>query len=136
MGAEYKSVDEFARKAKAAFGKIRGVYPGLKLDHAKGVLILRPSPTAAPLCDREHYNIKDSSQGASFFSISQTTRRSDANGRPKYVTAFSFLVGGPTLRTRGQQGEWLIVGRLHLEVCRERENPWNVLPRLRPNSGG
>jgi hypothetical protein len=48
MGSEYKSVDEFARKAKAAFRKIRGVYPGLKLDYAKGGLILRPSPTAIP----------------------------------------------------------------------------------------
>ncbi len=46
MGAEYKSVDEFARKAKAAFRKIRAVYPGLRLDYAKGGLVLRPSPTA------------------------------------------------------------------------------------------
>jgi Plasmid encoded RepA protein len=48
MGAEYKSVDEFARKAKAAFRKIRGVYPGLKLDYAKGGLMLCPSLTAIP----------------------------------------------------------------------------------------
>jgi hypothetical protein len=39
---------QFARKAKAAFGKIRGVYPGLKLNYAKGGLMLRPSPTAVP----------------------------------------------------------------------------------------
>jgi hypothetical protein len=48
MGSEYKSVDEFARKAKASFRKIRSVYPGLKLDYAKGGLMLRPSPTAVP----------------------------------------------------------------------------------------
>ncbi len=46
MGAEYKNADEFARKAKTTFRKIKAVYPALKLDFAKGGLVLHPSRTA------------------------------------------------------------------------------------------
>ena len=46
MGTEYKNVDEFARKARAAFRTIRSQYAGLKLDFAKGGLVLHPSLTA------------------------------------------------------------------------------------------
>lgn len=46
MGSEYKSEKEFARKAKGALRKIRAVYPALKLDFAKGGLVLHPSLTA------------------------------------------------------------------------------------------
>jgi hypothetical protein len=46
MGSEYKTVDEFARNVKMALRKIRVVYPGLKLDYAKGGFTLRPSLTA------------------------------------------------------------------------------------------
>jgi hypothetical protein len=46
MGSEYKDIDNFVRKAKASFRKIRAVYPALKLDYAKGGLILHPSRTA------------------------------------------------------------------------------------------
>jgi hypothetical protein len=46
MGSEYKSEKEFARKAKAALRKICAAYPALKLDFAKGGLVLRPSLTA------------------------------------------------------------------------------------------
>jgi hypothetical protein len=46
MGAEYNSEKEFARKAKAALLKIKAVYPALKLDFAKGGIVLHPSLTA------------------------------------------------------------------------------------------
>jgi hypothetical protein len=46
MGSEYKNVDEFARNPKAALHKIRAAYPALKLNYAKGGLILHPSATA------------------------------------------------------------------------------------------
>jgi len=46
MCAAYKNPKEFARKAKAAFGKIRAAYPGLKLTYAKGGMVLHPSLTA------------------------------------------------------------------------------------------
>jgi hypothetical protein len=46
MGAEYKSEKEFARYAKAALRKIRAVYPALKVDFAKGGMVLHPSRTA------------------------------------------------------------------------------------------
>jgi Plasmid encoded RepA protein len=46
MGSEYKSEKEFARKASAALRKIRACYPALKLDFAKGGLVLHPSLTA------------------------------------------------------------------------------------------
>ena len=46
MGSEYSDIDNFVRKAKAALRKIRLAYPALKLDYAKGGLILHPSRTA------------------------------------------------------------------------------------------
>jgi hypothetical protein len=53
MGAEYKSEKEFARYAKGALRKIRAVYPALKLDFAKGGIVLHPSRTAiAPAAKR------------------------------------------------------------------------------------
>jgi hypothetical protein len=46
MGSEYKNVDEFARKAKAALLKIRAVYPALKLEFTDGGFFLKPSGTS------------------------------------------------------------------------------------------
>ncbi|MBV9771692.1 MAG: hypothetical protein JOZ32_19125 [Bryobacterales bacterium] len=46
MGSEYKSSDDFVKYAKAAFRKIQAAYPALKLNYAKGGLLLHPSPTA------------------------------------------------------------------------------------------
>ena len=46
MGSEYKSEKEFARKASGALRKIRACYPALKLEFAKGGLVLHPSLTA------------------------------------------------------------------------------------------
>jgi hypothetical protein len=46
IGGEYDRLDNFVQKAKAALRKIRAAYPALKLDYAKGGLILHPSRTA------------------------------------------------------------------------------------------
>lgn len=46
MGAEYKDSKDFAKNVKKAFGKIRAVYPGLKISYAKGGMLLHPSLTA------------------------------------------------------------------------------------------
>jgi hypothetical protein len=46
MGGEYKETRNFVSKAKAAFRKIQAAYPGLKLNYAKGGMILHPSLTA------------------------------------------------------------------------------------------
>jgi hypothetical protein len=46
MGGEYDRLDNFVQKAKAALRKIRAAYPALKLNYAKGGLILHPSRTA------------------------------------------------------------------------------------------
>jgi hypothetical protein len=43
IGTDYREVDEFARKAKLAFRKIRIVYPALKLQMSKGGFFLLPS---------------------------------------------------------------------------------------------
>jgi Plasmid encoded RepA protein len=46
IGTDYREVDEFARKAKQAFQKIRIVYPALNLQMGKGGFYLHPSPPA------------------------------------------------------------------------------------------
>jgi hypothetical protein len=48
MGGEYERTRDFARKARAAFRKVRQFYPGLKIAYVKGGLMLHPSPTAIP----------------------------------------------------------------------------------------
>lgn len=49
MGGEYERPDNFVGKAKAAFRKIRAVYPGVNLKYRKGGLVLEPSRTAVPV---------------------------------------------------------------------------------------
>lgn len=46
MGGDYERAGNFVQKAKVALSKIRAVYPALKLDYAKGGLVLHPSLTA------------------------------------------------------------------------------------------
>jgi len=53
MGSEYSDIDNFVRKAKAALRKIRAAYPALKLNYAKGGLILHPSRTAIAPASRQ-----------------------------------------------------------------------------------
>jgi hypothetical protein len=48
VGSEYGDVKNFKRKAKAALGKIRALYPGLKLEWRSGGFTLYPSPTSVP----------------------------------------------------------------------------------------
>lgn len=53
MGAEYTNAKDFAQKAKAAFRKIRAVYPALNVSYTKGGMMLHPSRTAiAPAAKR------------------------------------------------------------------------------------
>lgn len=47
MGAGYKNPDDFRRYAKAALGKIRVVYPGLKLGKRQGGIEVLPSSLPA-----------------------------------------------------------------------------------------
>jgi hypothetical protein len=48
VGSEYGDVKNFKRKAKAALGKMRALYPGLKLEWRSGGFTLYPSPTSVP----------------------------------------------------------------------------------------